>query len=61
VPRRRRTERRRAELTLTAELVLTFGPTPRMDLPDGLLREVYFEHRDRLLAHSQPGRRPWGF
>lgn len=61
--RPRRARRHRRALTLRLELALTLGPSPGQadDLSDDLLREVYLEHRDRLLAHVALGARPWGW
>jgi len=61
VPRRRRTSKRRDELTLGRMLALTAGPDLRGGESDNVLAGVYELHRDRLLADCPPGTRPWAF
>lgn len=52
----------RTALTVGRHLALTIGPSPRGDEPDDVLADVYFEHRDRLLAtQREPFTRPWGW
>lgn len=64
MPRRpRRARQPRRALTPRLCLALTIGPTPIRDddLDDGLLREVWGEHRARLIASHPLDSMPWGF
>lgn len=53
----------RTALTPRLCLALTIGPIPGRDddLSDGLLREVWTEHRARLLASHPADSQPWAF
>jgi hypothetical protein len=61
MPRRRRTSKRRDELTLDRMVALTLGPTPGRGEPDEVLEATYRLHRTRVLAGYAPEQRPWAF
>jgi hypothetical protein len=61
MPRRRRTSKRRDELTLDWMIALTLGPPPGRGEPDEALEDAYRLHRARLLDSYPPDRRPWAF
>jgi P27 family predicted phage terminase small subunit len=61
MPRRRRTSKRRDELTLDRMIALTLGPTPGRGEPDDELEATYRLHRRQVLAGHPPEGRPWGF
>ncbi len=43
-------------------VALDLGPSPLdVELTDDVLRSVWAEHRERLLARSRPGSRPWAW
>ena len=66
MPRRKRESKRRDELTLERDLLLTLGPRPRQPLPKPgddeweALRACWFAHRDRLVGNGTP-EQTWGY
>ena len=64
--RPRRQRRHKLALDLERMLALTIGPTPTLPgarpmLDDDVLRALWAEHGQRILAGQRPGARPYGY